>query len=89
MIIGWRARIGQIRPASAIEGAEEWRRVAPEGVAFIDARTIVEEVTDKGLQSLAACKGLTTLNLNSKMKVTAAGVDKLKKALPSLNVVMK
>jgi hypothetical protein len=46
-------------------------------------------VTDKGLQSLAACKGLATLNLNSKMKVTPAGIDKLKKALPSLNVVVK
>jgi len=54
VIIGWRARIGQIRPASAIEGAEEWRRVAPEGVAFIGARTIVEEVTDKGLQAMMA-----------------------------------
>ena len=41
-MFGWRARIGQIRPASAIEGSEEWRRVAPEGVAFVDGRTIVE-----------------------------------------------
>jgi maleate isomerase len=54
MIFGWRARIGQIRPASAIEGAEEWRRVAPEGVAFIDARTIVQEVSEKGLQAMMA-----------------------------------
>ncbi len=46
-------------------------------------------VTDKGLPSLAACKKLTTLNLNNKMKVTPAGIDKLKKAHPSLNVVMK
>lgn len=54
MIFGWRARIGQIRPASAIEGAEEWRRVAPEGVAFIDARTIVQEVTDEALRAMMA-----------------------------------
>jgi maleate cis-trans isomerase len=54
MMIGWRARIGQIRPASAIEGNEEWRRVAPEGVAFVDGRTIVEEVTEKGLEAMMA-----------------------------------
>ncbi len=46
-------------------------------------------VTDKGLQSLAGCKNLATLTLNKKMKVTQAGIDRLKKALPSLNVVMK
>jgi hypothetical protein len=46
-------------------------------------------VTDQGLQSLAACKTLTTLNLNKKMKVTQAGIDKLKKACPNLNVVVK
>ncbi len=54
MMFGWRARIGQIRPASAIEGSEEWRRVAPEGVAFIDGRTVVEEVTEKGLEAMMA-----------------------------------
>ncbi len=54
MIFGWRARIGQIRPATAIEGAEEWRQVAPEGVAFIDARTRVMEVTEKGLEGMMA-----------------------------------
>jgi maleate isomerase len=54
MIFGWRARIGQIRPSTAIEGAEEWRRVAPDGVAFIDARTRVLEVTEKGLQAMMA-----------------------------------
>jgi len=53
-MFGWRARIGQIRPASAIEGSEEWRRVAPEGVAFVDGRTIVEEVTEKGLEAMMA-----------------------------------
>lgn len=52
MRLGWRARIGQIRPASAIEGAEEWRRVAPDGVAFADARTLVNEVTENGLAEM-------------------------------------
>jgi hypothetical protein len=46
-------------------------------------------VTDKGLMSLSACKGLTTLNLNNKMKVTPKGIDALKKSLPNLTVVMK
>lgn len=50
MMLGWRAKIGQIRPATAIEGAEEWRDVAPVGVAFADARTIVPRVDDAGLK---------------------------------------
>ncbi|MFB9962536.1 aspartate/glutamate racemase family protein [Sinosporangium siamense] len=48
--MGWRARIGQIRPATAIEGAEEWREAAPPGVAFADARTIVPRVDAEGLK---------------------------------------
>lgn len=54
MKFGWRARIGQIRPATAIEGAEEWRRVAPEGVAFIDARMLLQEVSETGLEEMMA-----------------------------------
>ena len=50
MMLGWRAKIGQIRPASAIEGAEEWRSVAPVGVHFADARTFVPKVDSKGLE---------------------------------------
>ena len=50
MMLGWRAKIGQIRPASAIEGAEEWRSVAPVGVHFADARTVVPKVDSKGLE---------------------------------------
>ena len=50
MMLGWRARIGQMRPATAIEGAEEWRAVAPKGVAFADARTIVPRVDEEGLK---------------------------------------
>lgn len=48
MRYGWRARIGQIRPSSAIESQEEWRSVAPSGVAFIDARIHVQSLTEAG-----------------------------------------
>ena len=54
MMLGWRAKIGQIRPASAIEGAEEWRDVAPVGVHFADARTIVPTVDKGGLEVMMA-----------------------------------
>lgn len=54
MMLGWRAKIGQIRPATAIEGAEEWRTVAPVGVAFADARTIVPRVDNDGLEVMMA-----------------------------------
>ncbi len=50
MLLGWRAKIGQIRPATAIEGAEEWRSLDLPGVAFADARTIVPRVDKDGLQ---------------------------------------
>ena len=52
MRYGWRARIGQIRPTTTIESSEEWRRVAPEGVAFIDARTLVRRVNTEGLAEM-------------------------------------
>ena len=52
MRYGWRARIGQIRPATTIESSEEWRSVAPEGVAFIDARTLVRRVNTEGLAEM-------------------------------------
>jgi maleate isomerase len=51
---GWRARIGQIRPSTGIESSEEWRSVAPKGVAFIDARTFVREVSERGLEEMMA-----------------------------------
>lgn len=50
MKYGWRARIGHIRPAASIEGGEEWRLVVPEGVAFIEARTLLPSVTEDGLR---------------------------------------
>ena len=54
MRYGWRARIGHIRPSTGIESAEEWRSVAPAGVAFIDARTLVREVSERGLEEMMA-----------------------------------
>lgn len=69
MMLGWRARIGQIRPATAIEGAEEWRSVAPVGVAFADARTIVPRVDADGLKVMMsqvddACRQLATAKVD-------------------------
>lgn len=54
MMLGWRAKIGQIRPATAIEGAEEWRSVEVPGVAYADARTIVPQVDAEGLRVMMA-----------------------------------
>ncbi|HLF93994.1 MAG TPA: hypothetical protein VJB14_11065 [Planctomycetota bacterium] len=46
-------------------------------------------VTDQGLQSLAACKGLASVLVGKKGKVTQAGMDRLKKALPACTVMIK
>lgn len=69
MMLGWRARIGHMRPATGIEGAEEWRTVAPPGIAFADARTIVPRVDDAGLrvmmgQVLDAARQLATAKVD-------------------------
>lgn len=32
---GWRCRIGRLTPSSALEGIEEWRRWAPDGVCIM------------------------------------------------------
>jgi len=78
MMMGWRARIGQMRPATAIEGAEEWRSVAPVGVAFADARTIVPRVDDDGLQVmmgqvLEAARQLATAKVDLIVQCGAPG----------------
>jgi maleate isomerase len=78
MMLGWRAKIGQIRPATAIEGAEEWRSVAPTGVAFADARTIVPTVDDGGLkvmmsQVLEASRQLATSKVDLIVQCGAPG----------------
>ncbi|WP_246529581.1 maleate cis-trans isomerase family protein [Microvirga zambiensis] len=78
MMLGWRARIGQMRPATAIEGAEEWRSVAPVGVAFADARTIVPRVDDEGLkvmmsQVLEAARQLATAKVDLIVQCGAPG----------------
>ncbi|MBD9650319.1 aspartate/glutamate racemase family protein [Ensifer sp. ENS09] len=78
MMLGWRARIGQMRPATAIEGAEEWRSVAPVGVAFADARTIVPRVDEEGLkvmmsQVLEASRQLATAKVDLIVQCGAPG----------------
>ncbi|QIZ38618.1 aspartate/glutamate racemase family protein [Saccharopolyspora sp. ASAGF58] len=78
MLLGWRAKIGQIRPATAIEGAEEWRSVAPTGVAFADARTIVPKVDQGGLkvmmsQVLEASRQLATAKVDLIVQCGAPG----------------
>lgn len=78
MLLGWRAKIGQIRPATAIEGAEEWRSVAPTGVAFADARTIVPKVDGGGLkvmmsQVLEASRQLATSKVDLIVQCGAPG----------------
>jgi maleate isomerase len=79
MMLGWRARIGQIRPATSIEGAEEWRDVAPEGVHFADARTIVPRVDENGLavmmsQVVEASRQLATAKVDLIAQCGAPGV---------------
>ena len=79
MMLGWRAKIGQIRPATAIEGAEEWRSVAPEGVAFADARTIVPSVDADGLkvmmsQVIEASRQLATAKPDLIVQCGAPGI---------------
>jgi len=79
MMQGWRARIGQIRPATAIEGAEEWRSVCPVGVAFADARTIVPKVDKGGLkvmmgQVIEASKQLATAHVDLIVQCGAPGI---------------
>lgn len=43
-------------------------------------------VTDRGLAALESCKGLERIQLGKKSKITAAAIDRLKKALPSCAV---
>ncbi|MBL8701257.1 MAG: aspartate/glutamate racemase family protein [Alphaproteobacteria bacterium] len=79
MLQGWRARIGQIRPATAIEGAEEWRTVTPVGVAYADARTIVPKVDQGGLkvmmeQVVTAAKQLATAKVDIIVQCGAPGI---------------
>jgi maleate cis-trans isomerase len=79
MMLGWRAKIGQIRPATSIEGAEEWRTVAPVGVHFADARTIVPQVDAKGLavmmdQVVEAARQLATAKVDLIVQCGAPGI---------------
>jgi len=47
------------------------------------------QLTDDGLQVLAACKSLKKLSLDGVKKVTAAGVDRLRQARPELVIEVK
>jgi len=78
MEMGWRAKIGQIRPASAVEGAEEWRAVNPVGVAFADARTTLPRIDREGLRSmmsevLLASRQLATAHVDLIVQCGAPG----------------
>jgi maleate cis-trans isomerase len=46
---GWRAKIGRISPSPETVGCEEWRRALPEGVCLVETRTLLHDVTVKGL----------------------------------------
>jgi len=79
MMMGWRGRIGHIRPATGIEGAEEWRTVCPPGVAFADARTIVPKVDADGLrvmmgQVAEASRQLATAKVDIIVQCGAPGI---------------
>lgn len=78
MMLGWRARIGQMRPSTAIEGAEEWRSVAPPGVAFADARLLLPRVSEDGLKEMMshvidAAKQLATAKVDLIVQCGAPG----------------
>lgn len=78
MLLGWRAKIGQIRPATAIEGAEEWRSIHVPGVAYADARTIVPSVDKDGLkvmmeQVIEASRQLATAKVDLVVQCGAPG----------------
>lgn len=49
---GWRARIGRISPSPETVGAAEWGRSMPEGVCFIETRTLIQDVTVAGLAEM-------------------------------------
>jgi maleate cis-trans isomerase len=49
---GWRARIGRISPSPETVGAQEWGRSMPEGVCFIETRTLIQDVTVAGLSEM-------------------------------------
>lgn len=49
---GWGARIGRISPSPETVGAEEWRRSLPNGVCFVETRTLIHDVTVEGLAEM-------------------------------------
>lgn len=51
---GWRARIGHINPSPATVGQEEWRKAAPNGVAFVGSRYTMDQNTRSGHDQMLA-----------------------------------
>jgi len=70
--------------------------VKDESMALVAGMPALEEfklgsaqVTDEGLAQLAACKTLKKLSLSGLKKVTPAGIDRLRKARPELQIEVK
>jgi len=49
---GWRGKIGLIYPAPGLAGEIEFHRMAPEGVAILTTRVLLEKVTPEGLEKM-------------------------------------
>jgi maleate cis-trans isomerase len=62
---GWRAKIGRISPSPETVGCEEWRRALPEGVCLVETRTLLHDVTVKGLAETVKQVGRAALELAS------------------------
>lgn len=54
--------------------------------ALKELRLMATGVTDQGLQALEACKGLETVKLGKKTKISPQAIERLRKALPSCAV---
>jgi maleate cis-trans isomerase len=49
---GWRARIGRLTPNSNIEGQEEWRQWAPDGVAIHNSTIPLDKIVPDDLTAM-------------------------------------
>jgi maleate cis-trans isomerase len=66
---GWRARIGHLNPSPATVGSEEWRKAAPQGVAFVGSRYTLDRNDRAGHDQM-----LIELERAAR-EVASAGVD--------------
>jgi maleate isomerase len=62
---GWRGRLGRINPSPETVGDEEWRRLAPEGVAVVSTRMFIERVDSEGLTAMVTHIGRAARELAS------------------------